>query len=171
MRSVSTPNPHPLLLQLRHPWHQTLCRAEWVLLARWHLPGLPLIHQPECLAAPSSVLFVCLSVGIKSGKPCFASCWKGRHPRVVFSVFLDFFVSEPFLLVTVSWLRKTYWRLSEVRTPWPQGPLKVRAYWHTRVEHIDVLTYWAGCRAYSVSRITLPNSPVFGFWFVILAHN
>jgi len=40
--------------QLRHPWHQTFCLAEWVLLVRCHLPRLQLIHQPERLAAPSS---------------------------------------------------------------------------------------------------------------------
>ena len=40
--------------QLRHPWHQTLCLAEWVLLVRYHLPRLLLIHQSERLAAPAS---------------------------------------------------------------------------------------------------------------------
>ena len=34
MHSVSTSNPHPPPPQLRHPWHQTLCLAEWVLLVR-----------------------------------------------------------------------------------------------------------------------------------------
>ena len=92
LRSVSTPNPHPPLPQLRHPWHQTLCRAEWVLLVRWNFPGLPpaLIHQSERLAAPSSALSVCLFVGIKPEKLHSASCWEGRHPRVFFPVFLDF---------------------------------------------------------------------------------
>ena len=57
-----------------------LCLAEWVLLVRCHLPraGLPLIHQLERLAVPAS-----------------ASC-------IDFPLFWIFFVSEPFLLVTVS---------------------------------------------------------------------
>jgi len=58
-----------------------LCRAEWVLLVRWHLPELPLIHQPERLAAPSSAFFVCLFVGVKPEKIYSASCWEGRQPR------------------------------------------------------------------------------------------
>ena len=33
---------------------KTLCLAEWVLLVRCHLPGRPLIHQPERLVAPAS---------------------------------------------------------------------------------------------------------------------
>jgi len=83
MRSVFTPNPHPPLPQLQHPWHQTLCRAEWVLLVRWHLPGLPLIHQPERLASSSSALFICLFVGIKPGKIYSASCWARREGILV----------------------------------------------------------------------------------------
>jgi len=66
----------------------------------WHPPRLPLIHQPECLAAPSSVLFLFLFVGINPQKLYSASCSKGIHARVrsfshfirwVFPLFCGFF--------------------------------------------------------------------------------
>ena len=59
--------------QLRHPWYQTLCLAEWVLLVRCHLPRLPLLYQPERLAVPASSSFFCLFVVIKPENPYFAS--------------------------------------------------------------------------------------------------
>jgi len=128
MRSVSTPNPHPPLPQLWHPWHQTLCCAECVLLERWHLPGLPLIHQPERLADPSSALFVCFFVGIKPEKLYYsASCWRGRHPHVFFLFFWIFLFQNHF-----SWSQWADWeRLTEgwVRSG-ASGPLKGRAYWY-----------------------------------------
>ena len=49
---------------LRYPWHQALLLAEWVLLVRFHLPGLPLIHQTERLAHRVSIHWAVLSIEI-----------------------------------------------------------------------------------------------------------
>ena len=57
------------------------------------------------------------------------------------------------------------WGLGEVRTIRPPGGFfwffwKGKAYWRNRLKRIDVLTYWAGGRAYRVSRIALSISPL-----------
>ena len=100
----------------------------------------------------------------------WASCGSSLGILVYFFLLFSlFFVSEPFLLevfsheltesLTQGWLS---WGLSEVRTTRPPAGfiylfiylVKGRAYLHKRLERIDVLTYWAGCRAYGVLRIT-----------------
>ena len=97
--------------QLRHPWHQTLCLAEWVLLVRCNLPGLPLIYQPERHAAPALA----------------SSCSFS-------SFFLIFcFVSEPFLLVTVSWLRAWLRLKAHSAEAWPKLNVLIR----------DKISLWA----------------------------
>jgi len=78
MRSVSTPNPHPPLPQLWHPWNQTLCRTEWVffcfcfwfwihtastpIASGTHTDGGAVIRKPGSAwldALPQLVLLLC----------------------------------------------------------------------------------------------------------------
>jgi len=127
MRSVSTPNPHP-----PSPCWPTRPTTRTTTLKQ----------HPSYLTPPSNALWTWPTIRSQSrrhhspprnqqssvlGLLEFVSKWllrlpsvlrlHPRHPRVVFSLFfLNFFVSEPFLLVTVSWQRKAQWGLSKVRT-------------------------------------------------------
>ena len=144
MRSVSTPNPHPppprwlicedtlILNSAAESLAPNMCLAEWVLLVRCHLPALPLIHQPEL------------------------SRLHPWHPRVGFSLFLVLFCFRTISLGgSQSWLWADWEpdaRLTQLRPEWGhdrKAPSRVyllisflvkgRAYWHKRLERIDVL--------------------------------
>jgi len=153
MRSVSTPNPHPpspcwptrpttTTLKQHFPHLTTPPHVLWTWpticsLCRHH-------HPPTC-SCSSMILFF----------------------RVVFPLFLDFSCSFSSLCNCFSRKRSLYselTKLSEVRTvKTAEGSIRsIHDPYYTRVERIDVLTYWAGCRAYRVSR--LPRIGSFRFW-------